>query len=319
MAKKETCVGIDVSKATLDVSVLPTAESWQSMNDEGGIRELVRRVKKLSPTLVILEATGGLERAVTAALMAENLPAVVVNPRQVREFARSTGQLAKTDRIDAEMLALFGERVRPEPRLLPNEMLRGLEAMATRRRQLTHMLTAEKNRLGSAAPAIRDGIRKHIDWLQTQLKDVDRDIGQLIKESPVWRAKDKLLQSAKGVGPRLSHMLIAKLPELGTLGGKQISALVGVAPLACDSGKHKGKRAVWGGRASVREVLYMGTLVATRHNPVIRDFYQRLIASGKAKKVALTACMRKLLTILNAMMRTQTPWNPEKFHPSLDI
>lgn len=319
MAKKETYVGIDVSKATLDVSVQPAAERWQFMNDEGGIRELVGRLESLSPSLVVLEATGGLERGVTVALAAQGQPVVVVNPRQVREFARATGQLAKTDRIDADVLALFGERIRPEPRGLPDEMLRGLEAMAIRRRQLQQMLTAERNRLGTATHAVRDGIRKHIEWMQKQLKDVDRDTGQLIKESPVWRAKDNLLRSAPGVGSVLSHTLIAKLPELGTLGRKQIAALVGIAPMARDSGTLRGKRSVWGGRASVRGVLYMGTLVATRHNPVIREFYRRLIANGKAPKVALTACMRKFLTILNAMMRTQTNWNPRPLHSSLDI
>lgn len=319
MSNKEIYVGIDVSKATLDVSVQPTTERWQFMNDEGGISELVGRLETLSPSLVVLEASGGLERGVTAAVAAQGQPVVVVNPRQVREFARSTGQLAKTDRIDAEMLALFGERIRPEPRGLPNEMLRSLEAMAIRRRQLQQMLTAERNRLGTATPAVRDGIRKHIDWLQKQLKDVDRDTGQLIKESPVWRAKDNLLRSAPGVGSVLSHTLIAKLPELGTLGRKQIAALVGIAPMARDSGTLRGKRTIWGGRSSVRGVLYMGTLVATRHNPVIRDFYRRLIASGKAPKVALTACMRKFLTILNAMIRTQTHWNPQPLDSAIDI
>jgi len=278
-------------------------------NDEAGIQTLLKRLRQHDPALVVLEATGGYERAVVAALAAARLPLVVANPRQVRDFARATGQLAKTDRIDADTLALFAERVRPEPRALPDEAAQALDALLTRRRQVLEMLIAERNRLEHALPAVRRGITQHIRWLERQLHDVDRDLDDSIQGSPIWRAKENLLRSAPGVGPVLSRTLIGELPELGTLPRKQIAALVGVAPLARDSGTLKGKRLVWGGRAPVRAALYMAALVGTRCNPVIRTFYCRLLAAGKPKKVALTACMRKLLTILNAMMRTNTMWH----------
>lgn len=301
-------VGIDVAKAELVIAIRPSGDRWTVANDEAGIQTLLKRLRRHTPALVVLEATGGYERAAVAALAAARLPLVVANPRQVRDFARATGQLAKTDRIDADTLALFAERVRPNPRALPDEAARALDALLTRRRQVLEMLIAERNRLEHALPAVRRGITQHIRWLERQLHDVDRDLDDSIQGSPVWRAKENLLRSAPGVGPVLSRTLIGELPELGTLPRKQIAALVGVAPLARDSGTLKGKRLVWGGRAPVRAALYMAALVGTRCNPVIRAFYRRLLAAGKPKKVALTACMRKLLTILNAMMRTNTMW-----------
>jgi transposase len=301
-------VGIDVAKADLAVAVRPQTEAWIVPNDDKGIQDLVARVRAIAPTLLVLEATGGYERPLVAALAAASLPLVVANPRQVRDFARATGQLAKTDSIDASILALFAERVRPEPRPLSDDATQALDALLTRRRQLLEMLVAERNRLTHARPAIRRDIAQHVRWLERRLRDVDTDLDQAIQTSPVWRAKENLLRSAPGVGPVLSRTLIGDLPELGTLNRKQIAALVGVAPLARDSGTLKGKRLVWGGRAPVRAVLYMAALVATRRNPIIRRFYQRLLATGKPKKLALTACMRKRLTILNAMMRTQTTW-----------
>jgi transposase len=301
-------VGIDVAKTELVIRIRPSGDRWTVANDGAGIQALVKRLDRHAPALVVLEATGGYERAAIAALAAARLPLVVANPRQVRDFARATGQLAKTDRIDADILALFAERVRPEPRALPDEAASALDALLTRRRQLLGMLVAERNRLEHALPAVRRGITQHIRWLERQLQEVDRDLDDHIQASPVWRAKENLLRSAPGVGPVLSRTLIGELPELGTLPRKQIAALVGVAPLARDSGTLKGKRLVWGGRAPVRAALYMAALVGTRCNPVIRAFYLRLLAAGKPKKVALTACMRKLLTILNAMMRTNTTW-----------
>jgi transposase len=234
---------------------------------------------------------------------------VVANPRQVRDFAKATGQLAKTDHVDAQLLALFAERVHPTPRPLPDAALQQLEALMTRRRQLLDMVTSERNRLEHAAAPIRRDISQHLRWLERRVAAVDRDLDNTIQKSPVWRAKEDLLRTAPGVGPVVSRTLLAELPELGQLNRKQIAALVGVAPFARDSGTRRGKRAVWGGRASVRAVLYMGALVAARRNPVIGAFYLRLVAAGKPKKVALIACMRKLLTILNAMMRTNTRWN----------
>jgi transposase len=308
MTGPAVCVGIDVSKATLDLALRPTGERWTVANEAAAIEALAQDLRPHAPSLIVLEATGGFEHAVVAALAAAGLPVIVANPRQVRDFARATGQLAKTDAIDAEVLALFAERVRPEPRPLPDEAAQALDALLTRRRQLLDMLVAEKNRLGFARAVVRRGITQHIHWLERRLGDVDHELGQMIEQSPVWRATDDLLQSVPGVGPVLSRTLLGELPELGRLNRKQIAALVGVAPLARDSGTLRGKRMVWGGRAPLRAVLYMGALVATRWNPVIRVFYQRLRAAGKPKKVALVACMRKLLTILNATARTGTSW-----------
>ena len=304
-------LGIDVSKATLDLAVRPSGETWQVPNDPAAMPALVARVRAAAPALIVLEATGGFEHTVVVALATAGLPVVVANPRQVHDCGTATGQLAKTDRIDAALLALFAERVRPEPRPLPDAATEALSALLTRRRQLLEMLTAEHNRLGCArAPQIRRGLQQHIRWLERQLAGVDTDLAQTIEASPVWRATEDLLRSVPGIGPVVSRTLIGALPELGRLNRKQIAALVGVAPHARDSGTLRGKRMVWGGRAPVRAALYMSALVASRHNPVIRAFYQRLRAAGKPAKVALTACMRTLLVTLNAMMRQQTAWAP---------
>lgn len=303
-------VGLDVSKSRLDVAVRPQDEIWSVANDESGITEAVSRLQAVRPSLVVLEATGGLELPVTGALAAAGLPVVVMNPRQVRDFAKATGRLAKTDRIDAGVLARFGEAVRPEVRPLPEACTQELRALLTRRRQLVQMLTAERNRLGNVPSGIRRDIQEHVRWLERRLKNTNDQLAKVIRTSPVWREKDRRLQSAPGVGPVLATTLLAELPELGRLNRKEIAALVGVAPFNRDSGNQRGKRMIWGGRASVRTALYMGALVAVRHNPVIRAFYGRLLQAGKGKKVALTACMRKLLTILNAMMKQKTSWQP---------
>lgn len=302
------CIGIDVSKDRLDLAWRPTGERWTAPNTERGIRAICRRLRTPAPTLIVLEATGGLELPLTGALAAAGLPVVVVNPRQIRDFAKATGQLAKTDALDAAVLAQFAEAVRPPVRPLPDAATQALSALLLRRRQLIGMRTAEQNRLGSSPAPMRKGIRAHITWMEGRLADLDEELATTIRESPLWREKDDLLQSTPGVGPVLALTLLASLPELGTLTRQQIAALVGVAPLNRDSGRFRGSRRVWGGRAHVRAALYMGALVATRFNPVIRAFYQRLCAAGKAKKVALTACMRKLLTMLNAMLKHRTPW-----------
>jgi transposase len=314
MTHAPVCVGIDVSKAQLEVALRPSADRWTVSHDEAGLTALVARLRGVSPALIVLEATGGLEGALTGALVAAGLPVVVINPRQARDFAKATGQLAKTDAIDAAILAQFAEVVRPPVRPLPDAQTQELAALIARRRQLIEMRTAESNRLGSAAQRVRPGIAAHLRWLDTQVARVDQDLTQAIRQSPVWRARDDLLQSTPGVGPVVTTTLLAELPELGTLNGKQIAALVGVAPLNRDSGLVRGTRTVWGGRASVRAALYMSALVAVRHNPVIKAFYLRLRAAGKAPKVALIACMRKLLTILNAMLKHQTPWRYEPAH-----
>lgn len=309
MSQTPLWIGIDVSKQALDVAARPTGEVWQVTNDEAGIAELVSKLQSLDVSLAVLEATGGLESPVTAALALAGIQVAVVNPRQARDFGKALGYLAKTDRIDAGILAHFGEAVRPEPRQLPSEEASNLAALVARRRQLTEMHTMEQNRLGSAPAALRKDIREHIIWLQKRLKDSDKDIHKLLKSSPIWREKDQLLQGVPGVGPVLSATLLSMLPELGKLNRKEIAALVGVAPLNRDSGKMKGKRATWGGRSSVREVLYMATMSAVRFNPTLKDFYERLLNAGKLKKVAQVACMRKLLVILNAMLRDNKPWN----------
>lgn len=303
-------VGIDVAKAQLEFAVRPTGETGTVPNDDAGIRALGTRCQGFAPALLVLEATGGYEAAIVAALAAAGLPVVVANPRQVRDFAKATGPLAKTDALDAQVLALFAERVRPTPRPLPDAAVQGLDALLTRRRQLIEMLTAERNRLLVAAPAVRRDLQQHIRLLGRRVREADDDLHTAVKASPAWRAKDDLLQSVPGVGRVVSLTMLAELPELGRLSHKEIAALVGVAPLNRDSGTLRGKRLVYGGRAPVRAVLYMAALVASRRNPVIRAFYQRLRAAGKPAKVALTACMRKLLTILNAIARSGTPWNP---------
>ena len=301
-------VGIDVAKANLDVAEGSTGAIWRVANDEVGIAEALRRLEVLAPALVVLEATGGYEAPVAAALGAAGLPVAVVNPRQVRDFAKSTGKLAKTDALDARVLALFGERMRPAARPLPDAQAQELSGLLTRRRQVVGMLTAEKNRLHIAPTAVREDIHNHISWLGRSLAKLNAELGDALRRSPLWRENEDLLRSAPGVGPVLTLTLVAELPELGSLDRRQIAALVGIAPFNRDSGTLRGKRTVWGGRAPVRAALYMATLVAARFNPVIRPFYQRLLAAGKPKKVALTACMRKLLTILNAMIKHRTPW-----------
>lgn len=301
-------VGIDVSKASLDVALLPSEEHHQFSNDEPGIAELVERLQALRPALIVLEATGGWELAATTALATARLPVVVINPRQARNFAKATGILAKTDRIDALGLARFGQALRPAPRPLKDEQALELEALLTRRRQLIDMLTAEKNRRPHARKRVRADIDAHIRWLARRLNDTDASLKALIEKSPLWRVQDELLQSVPGVGPVLATTLLAALPELGTLTRRQIAALVGVAPMSRESGAFRGTRRIFGGRSDVRAVLYMGTLAAVRCNPVLRAFHRRLRAAGKKPKVALTACMRKLLTILNAVMRDRTAW-----------
>jgi transposase len=304
-------VGVDISKASLDVAVLPSGELWQVANEPSQISQCSKRLAELSPRLIVMEATGGLEMPVAAAVSRAGLPVVVVNPRQVREFARATGQLAKTDKIDAVTLALFGERIRPEVRPLPDEVAQALDALLARRRQLVLMLAEEKTRLQQARTReIRGGIQRHIHWLEREIRDVDQGLSDSVRQSPLWRAKDNLIRSVPGVGRIMSLTALAELPELGRLNGKQIAALVGVAPHPADSGTHRGKRIVWGGRASVRHVLYMATLSACRFNPVIRAYYQRLLTSGKPPKVVIVACMRKLLIVLNAIVRDGLPWNP---------
>lgn len=303
-------VGIDVSKATLDVHIRPTGEHLSFTNDEVGVADLTKGLKRLRPSLVLMEATGGMEVHVVAALGVQNLPVVVINPRQVRDFARATGELAKTDRIDASVLSLFAERLRPEVRPLPDEATRDFEARLTRRRQVLEMLVAEKQRVATARPAVAKPIRAHIKYLERQLTEIDEDLKQTIAKSPLWRAKDDLLRSFKGVGPVFSRTILAELPELGQLNRKQIAKLVGVAPLAYDSGKFRGQRHIWGGRPHVRSVLYMATLAAIRFNPVITSYYQHLTSQGKPRKVAVVACMRKTIVILNAMVRTGKAWSP---------
>jgi transposase len=305
-------VGIDVAKAELVVSILPTLERFTVANDERGVRALVERLRGVAPTLIVLEATGGYELLAVAALAAAALPVVVVNPRQVRDFAKATGQLAKTDRIDADILARFAEVVRPAVRSIADEDAQELEALLTRRRQLLEMLQAERNRtgqvFGKGKRLVKKSLKAHISYLERELRITDTDLGAMIQASPVWRERDELLRSVPGVGPVLSRTLLADLPELGQLSRREIAKLVGVAPLSRDSGTLRGRRFVQGGRATVRAVLYMAALVATKRNAVIRAFYRRLVAAGKPKKLALVACMRKLLTILNVMVRTSQPW-----------
>jgi transposase len=302
-------VGIDVSKATLDIVMRPSGSRESIPNQEAQIAELVKQLSTLPTALLVVEATGGLERRVVRALAAAELPVVVVNPRQVRDFAKATGRLAKTDKIDAEILAHFGEAVRPALRAVPEPASEELRAQIARRRQVTEMLTAETNRLAHSAKAVRQRIEAHIRWLEAELDRVDSELDQSIQQSPIWREQEDLLKSVPGIGPVISRTLLAELPELGKLNRKQIAALVGVAPLNWDSGMMRGRRAIWGGRATVRAALYMAALVASRCNPKIREFHRRLRAGGKAPKVALVACMRKLLTILNAMIKHRTRWS----------
>ena len=299
-------VGIDVAQAHLDIGVRPIGEVWQVSYDTPGVANLL---VQLAPTLVVLEATGGLETFLVGELAGAQLPVVVVNPRQVRDFAKAVGKLAKTDALDAQVLAHFGEATKPDLRPLPDDSTRELQALLARRSQVVEMVTAEKNRCRTATQRLQPQIQEHIRYMEKQLKELEQGLSELLSSSPVWRTKEKLLGSVPGVGPVLTVTLLAGLPELGRLDRREIASLVGVAPFNRDSGTLRGKRTVWGGRSSVRATLYMATLAATRYNSVMRAFYQRLLEAGKPKKVALTACMRKLLTILNAMLKHNLSWN----------
>lgn len=301
-------VGLDVAKDTLAVSVRPSGEHWSVPHTEAGLTALIDRLQPLTPTLIVLEATGGYETTVIAALAVASLPMAVVNPRQVRDFARAVGRLAKTDALDADVLAHFADAVHPTPRPLPDEAHQALTALATRRRQLVEMLTAERHRLRLARPAVQRNLRAHVRWLERCVTDLDDDLRTRIRQSPLWRAQDDLLCSVPGIGPTTAAMLLTALPELGRLSRQQIASLVGVAPFNRDSGPYRGTRTIAGGRSHVRAALYMATVVATRWNPAIGTFYRRLRAAGKAPKLALVAAMRKLLTILNAMLKQQQPW-----------
>jgi transposase len=313
--KTSIYVGIDVSKAWLDVAVRPQQAQWRCANASGDFDILITQLQKLHPTLIVLEATGGYEAGIAGALAAAGLPVAIVNPRQARDFARSLGKLAKTDKIDAAVLAHYAEAIQPQPQKLPDHNAQQLQAMQARRRQLVEMLVAEKNRLGQAHERVKPRLEDHITWLEGELTDLDQDIRKQLLADPVNRAKDELLQSPEGVGPVTSTTCLIDLPELGTLSRKKIAALVGVAPFNRDSGKLHGKRIIWGGRACVRTALYMATLSATRYNPVIKTHYEHLLQVGKEKKVAIVACMRKLLTILNAILRTGKPWQPQLAAP----
>lgn len=302
-------IGIDVSKHQLDLAVRPSGPGLSVANSAQGITTLIRHIQPLAPTLVVLEATGGLERALVRGLVDASLPVIVVNPRRVRDFAKATGQLAKTDKLDAQILARFAEVVQPALRAPLDRPTEEVAMVLTRRRQVLDMLLSEKNRLGTAPPRFQERIQTHVTWLTTELARVESELDEMIRRSPLWCEHEDLLRSVPGVGPILSRTLLAELPELGTLNRKQIAALVGVAPFNRDSGTLRGHRRIWGGRAAVRTTLYMATLVAKTWNPLIKSFYQHLRRRGKPAKVALVACMRKLLTILNAMMKTRTRWH----------
>lgn len=304
----EIYVGIDVSKSYVDVDAYPQARPQRFANDEAGRIGAVNHLHELQPMLIVVEATGGLEALLVGQIAAVGLRVAVINPRQGRDFAKAIGVLAKTDRVDAQMLARFAQAVKPQVRALKPEETVALETVLTRRRQIVEMITAESNRLSSAAPRIAKQIRQHIAWLEKRLNEANHDLDGMIRKSPLWQHQAQLMTTAPGVGRVTASTLLAELPELGTLSRRQISALVGVCPYSRDSGKFRGRRTIWGGRATVRAALYMAAVVASRHNPVIIAFYQKLVAAGKPKKVALVACMRKLLVILNAMLKHDMPW-----------
>jgi transposase len=301
-------VGIDVSKATLDVYLRPSGKQIQVANQALGIATLVTQLQNFEIQRVILESTGGLELEVAESLQSAGIPVSIINPRQGRDFAKASGKLAKTDRIDAAVLAHFGEALQPPITVLASDQARALQDAVTRRRQLVEMLSAEKNRRASLRSKMRQNVDIHIEWLEEQIQALDEEIQELSQSQAEWRSRIDLLKTVPGVGPVIATTLMASLPELGTVSDKRISALVGVAPFNRDSGQVRGKRTIWGGRANVRAVLYMGTMVATRYNPVLKAFYERLLSQGKAKKVALIACMHKLLRILNAIIRDLKPW-----------
>lgn len=310
-SRAEVFVGIDVAKDTLVVGLRPSGELFELTHDAHGIDKGLDRLGQLAPALIVLEATGGLETQLAARLAATGMPVAVVNPRQVRDYARATGQLAKTDRIDALVLADFASAIRPQVRPLKDEATRELDELVTRRRQLVGMRAQEGQRLLQASPALRKDLKRHLAWLDRRIGQLDTDLTARLRMSEAWRVKDDLLRSIPGVGPVLCTTALAKVPELGTLDHKAIAKLIGLAPLAADSGKHRGVRRTWGGRADVRAVLYMATVSALRCNPVIKAFAERLRQAGKAPKVVITACMHKLLTIMNAMVRDNVPWNPK--------
>ena len=309
MTQDEQWIGIDVAKAWLDVAGSGDESVVRVANDAEGIAALVADLRERAPRLVVLEATGGHETAVTAALVAADIAGAVVNPRQVRDFAKATGQLAKSDALDARVLALFAQRIQPPARPLPDAVAQELASVLARRRQLVEMRTAEQNRRPSLAPRLRPALDAHVVWLSHQLADLDAELDQTLRASAIWREKEELLRSIPGIGPVVARTLLGELPELGRLNRWEVAALAGVAPLTQDSGRRRGKRRVWGGRAPVRAALYMAAVTATRHNPVIRALYRRLHEqAGKPAKVALVACMRKLLTMANAILRDGVPW-----------
>lgn len=308
-------VGIDVGKDVLFVAIRPFGDNLEIANREDGIVDLVKRLRFLRPTLVVMEATAGYETPVAVAIYRAGIPVVISNPRLVRSFARATGHLAKTDKIDAGVIAHFAELIRPEPRRLEDPEEERLGRLVKRRKQLLRMIVMEKNRVAKGVPEMRKEIQKHLDWLAKDLERIDQALNDFIQSSPIWSAKNDLLQSVPGIGKVGAQAIISDLPELGTLNRKQIASLVGVAPLNRDSGNFKGRRSIWGGRAHIRTVLYMVAVVASRCNPVIKEFYERLCKAGKPKKVALTACIRRLLAILNAMMRNGTRWG--EFKPAI--
>jgi transposase len=308
LMKTKVFVGVDVSKDSLDVAIGAEKDIITFANDQKGVNALVKKLSRIDAELTVFESTGGYELLATSSLAEAGLPVVIVNPRQVRDFAKATGILAKTDAIDARVIAHFAQAVKPDVRPLKDRATSELTALVTRRRQIVEMIVAERNRLKLANKRNIKDIKDHIRWLQKRLDKIETDIGKTIQNSQIWRCKDNILRSVPGIGPITSASLICDLPELGVLSPKKIAMLAGLAPLNCDSGKFKGRRRIWGGRASVRSGLYMATLAATRCNPAIKGFYQRLTAAGKCHKVAITACMRKLLIIVNAMLRDQTLW-----------
>ena len=307
--EKNNYIGIDIAKESMEVMVYEGKEHWAYTNDEKGLAKLLAKMKRLSPCLIVLEATGGYEITVAAELQSHGFPVAVVNPKYIRDFAKSTGILAKTDILDAQVIARYAATVKPAPRVLPSEETRKLGVIIMRRRQITTMLTAENNRFQTADPAVKARIKLHIKWLEQELDDINKELKQKVQDNPDWKEKDAILQSVPGVGPNLSITLLADFPELGNLNRKQIAALGGVAPFNRDSGKMRGKRTIWGGRDSVRTATYMAAFSAIRCNALFKSFYKRLITAGKKFKVAMVACMRKLLCVLNAMLKNRTPWN----------
>ena len=305
----QTNIGIDVSKDWLDIVVIPSGETWRTENKEEAIRELIQKLEQLKPERIVLEATGGYEQILAVQIYLRGLPLCRVNPKRTRYFARSLGLLAKTDILDGKVLALFGERVQPALTRLPSEKEQVLSALISRREQISNFLVSERNRLHTAPKTLHASLNEHITWLKNQLKQLEREIDDFVNDDPDFKEKSELLVEVQGVGKKTAAKLIADVPELGDCDRKQIAALVGVAPYNRDSGRKSGQRFISGGRPDVRSILYMATLTATRCNPVIREMYQRLLKVGKKKKVAIVACMRKLLTILNAIIRDRSHWN----------